>query len=241
MNNKDNSKVPIAVLSCFLIAFVLQGILKMSGVLIFEKALDWEIFKIIDTYKFLQIIYYTIIVFITMYCLSFSFSCKCYSKKCYHIIILIISSSGIVALRMLCNLSNRIHTIVDIIAYVIIPFIITITNDKENRVFRKLNIFSIVLMFSINIILYFSYLGLNFWSNLLNSLLLIEPVWLSSSNNLLVQIEVYIGLISAMLSLNALIKYIKRRDDMNLPINIASDEAKEKELEEVKEKDTKKK
>ena len=48
MNNKDNSKVPIAILSCFLIAFILQGILKISGVFIFEKALDWEIFKIID-------------------------------------------------------------------------------------------------------------------------------------------------------------------------------------------------
>ena len=54
MANKNN-KVPIAILSCFLIAFILQGVLKISGILVFEKALNWEIFDIIDTHKWKRV------------------------------------------------------------------------------------------------------------------------------------------------------------------------------------------
>lgn len=75
MNNKNN-KVPIAVLSCFLIAFIIQGILKLCGIFVFEKALDLDIFKLIDNNLWLQIIYYSLIVFATMYCLSFSLTSR---------------------------------------------------------------------------------------------------------------------------------------------------------------------
>jgi hypothetical protein len=69
---KDNKKVPIAILSCFLIAFILQGILKISGLFVFEKALNLEIFNIIDNSILFQIFYYSLLSFISIYCLSFN-------------------------------------------------------------------------------------------------------------------------------------------------------------------------
>ena len=54
-----------------------------------------------------------------------------------------------------------------------------------------------------------------------------------ASTAFLVQFEKYIGLIAFMLAMNILIKRIK---EMNKPVDIASDEAKLKELEEIKNK-----
>ena len=88
--NKDNSKVPIAILSCFLIAFIIQGSLKLGGILIFEKALDWEIFSIIDNSKILQSIIYPIFTCLNIYCLSFSLSNIPYSRKWFHYVIIIV-------------------------------------------------------------------------------------------------------------------------------------------------------
>ena len=82
-----NHKVPSAILSCFLIAFIIQGVLKLSGIFVFDKALDWDIFKIIDNNKFLYVVYYSILIFIVEYCLSFALTTKCYSKKWYHTVI----------------------------------------------------------------------------------------------------------------------------------------------------------
>lgn len=205
---KKNSKVPVAILSCFLIAFILQGILKLSGVFIFEKALDWEIFKVIDNSKVLYIIFNIIIAFCGMYCLSFSFLDKAYSKKWYHYVVLVAVASFIIIIRILINLSFVIHIILDILAYVIVPFIIHITSNKQNKVFDN-SIFGIITTLTINLFLYFAYLGLSYWSNLLNSLLPINPVWTSSSAMFLIQFEMYIGLAMVMLSTNILIKFIK--------------------------------
>ena len=85
---------------------------------------------------------------------------------------------------------------------------------------------------SIQIGIYFLYLGLSFWSNILNSILPIDTMWLLSSAMTLIELEVYFGLIIFMLSMNMLIKKIRRVNNMNMPLNIASDEAKIKELEE---------
>ena len=57
-----NKKVPLAILCCFLIAFLIQGILKLSGVFIFEKVLDWDIFSIIDSNLWLNILFNSIIL-----------------------------------------------------------------------------------------------------------------------------------------------------------------------------------
>jgi hypothetical protein len=121
-----------------------------------------------------------------------------------------------------------------VLLYVVVPFVINITTDKSNRLFEKIDIFSVVTTLSINIFIYFSYLGLTYWSNILTSLLPIQTVWLSSSTNFLIRIEIYIGMITYMLSMNMLIKKIKEEKNMNMPMDIASDEAKKKELEDIK-------
>ena len=236
---KENYKVPIAVLSCFLIAFIIQGVLKLCGVFVFEKALDWEIFKIIDNTLWMQIIYYSLIMFATTYCLSFAMTNKIYSKKWYHYLILVLASFGVTSLRLLVPLSYQIHLTLDVLIYIIVPAIINITTSSEDKLLKN-NLFGIIITISNQIILYFAYLGLCYWSNVLTSLLPIDPVWLPASTNFLVQLEVYIGLISATISLNCLVSRIKGVK-MNLPINIASEEAKAKALKERAEKKASKK
>ena len=231
---RENYKVPFAVLSCFLIAFIVQGILKLCGVFVFEKALDWGIFKIIDNTLWLQIIYYSLIMLATTYCLSFAMTNKFYSKKWYHYVILVIGSFGVTTFRLLVPLSYQIHLVLDVLIYIIAPAVINITTSEKNKLLKN-NLFGIVLTISNQIILYFAYLGLCYWSNVLTSLLPIDPVWLPASTNFLVQLEVYTGLISVAISLNCLVSRIKGVD-MNLPINIASDEAREKALKERAEK-----
>ena len=210
MNNKDNSKVPIAILSCFLIAFILQGILKISGVFIFEKALSWEIFKIIDSCFWAQVIFYSFIVFIVVYCLSFTMTSRAYTDKWYHYLIIIIPVNIITYIRWVRIIDIRLDILFDIILYIIIPFIINLTTQNKYRLFKR-DLFGIILTLSIQIILYFCYLGLKFWSSLLTSILILNTITVPVSTHFLIQIEVYIGLIGAMLSMNMLIKYIKRR------------------------------
>ena len=138
------------------------------------------------------------------------------------------------------NITFVIHILFDILLYIILPIIINITTDRKYRFLDK-SLFGVIFTITIQIALYFCYLGLCYWSNLLNSLLPQIPVLLSASTNFLIQLELYIGVIMIMLSLNLFINKYKGDKNMNIPMNIASDEAKEKELEEVKEKDTKKK
>lgn len=227
---KDNGKVPVAVLSCFLIAFLVQGILKLCGVLVFEKALTWEIFKIIDSNLVLQIAYYSFLMFITVYCLSFSLTSKPYSSKWYHYIIIIIPVIAITTLRWLIVLDIRIEIVLDFVLYVFIPFVVNLTTSKKDKIFAN-NITDIIVMLSIQIGLYFCYLGLTYWSSMLTSIIITNTVTLPASTNFLIQFEKYIGMIMFMLSMNIFIKKIKE-SYMIRPLDIASDEAKEKELQE---------
>lgn len=208
----ENHRVPTAILSCFLIAFVLQGVLKLSGVFIFEKALDWEIFAIIDSNEWVQIIYYSLIVLITTYCLSFALTSKPYSKKWYHYAILVVASVGITAIRMYVEISAQLNIVLDIFIYVLVPLIINFTTNEKDRLFGK-SINNIVMAITIQISLYFCYLGLTYWSGLLNSILPINTMWLSASAMFLINLEVYIGLIAFMFSMNALITSIKNKED----------------------------
>lgn len=201
MNNKDNSKVPIAILSCFLIAFILQGILKISGVFIFEKALNWEIFKIIDNIVLVRIGYYSIFCSMTTYCLTFSLTNKPYSVKIYHYFILIIGCFLITACRMLVVTPFYMEFIYDICLYILIPLSINFTTDKKYK-----NIKSPIITIALQIMLYFVYLGLAYWSNLLASLLPIAQTVLPASVHFLVKFEMYIGLVTLMLSMNLFIK-----------------------------------
>lgn len=230
--NKDNDKVPCAILSCFLIAFVLQGILKLSGVFIFEKALNWEIFKIIDNNKFAQIIYYSLIILITTYCLSFSLTKKSYSKKWYHYVILCVSCLLVTSIRLYVQITYTLNIFLDIFIYILIPLLINITSSLEDRLLNN-SLSGIILTISIQISLYFCYLGLGYWSTLLTSILPLDTLWLTSSLNFLTQFEIYIGIVMFMFSMNYLIKKIKESETMRMPIDIASDEAKEKELQEI--------
>lgn len=237
--NKDNSKVPIAILSCFLIAFIIQGVLKISGIFIFEKALDWEIFKIIDNNAILECIYYSLITFINIYCLSFALTSKPYSNKWYHYIILLIVSFGSTTIKNLITFTNQIYIIFDVFVYIVVPFIINLTTLKENKILKN-DIFGIIITLALNIMMYFCYIGLVYWSNLLTSLLPISPFFISSSTFFLIRLEVYIGLIAFMISMNIVIKEIiemkKIIRNINLPVDIASDEAKIEELENLKNK-----
>lgn len=231
---QKNSKVPSAILICFIIAFILQGALKLGGVFIFEKALDWQIFVVIDSSRVLQAIYYSIIVAIIVYCLSFSLTSKPYSKKWYHYVIIIVASAGFTTFR-LNDLDYRIEILCDICLYIVIPFVINMTTEKQDRMLEA-SLFNVLLTLSIQIGLYFCYLGLTYWSSLLSSICIQNIIYLPASTNFLIQFEKYIGLIAFMLAVNNLVKRTKK---MIKPIDIASDEAKEKELERVKNKDAK--
>lgn len=201
MNNKDNSRVPIAILSCFLIAFILQGVLKISGIFIFEKALDWEVFKIIDTIPLLRISYYSIFCILTTYCLTFSLTNKPYSVKIYHYFILVIGCSLITVCRMLLKTPFFMEFIYDIGLYIIIPLIINLTTNKKYK-----NIKSPIITIALQIMLYFVYLGLSYWSGLLTSLLPLTQIKVASSVQFLIKFELYIGLFTLMLSMNLFIK-----------------------------------
>lgn len=209
---EKNNKVPIAILSCFLIAFILQGVLKLSGILVFEKALDWEIFSVIDKHKSLQLIFYSCFNILTVYCMSFALTSKPYSKKWYHYIIILLFAVGVTAFRMFGKYTQQVNILLDVLLYVVIPFAINITTDKSDRLFTNVNVFAVVTTLTMNIFIYLFYLGLNYWSGLLNSILVLNPLWVSSSALFLVQIEVYIGVITFMLSVNMLIKYIKENN-----------------------------
>jgi len=236
--NKDNSKVPVAILSCFLIAFILQGVLKLSGIFIFEKALDWEIFRIIDSSMALQVIYYSLLIFMNVYFLSFALTNKPYSTKWYHYLIILITSFGATTYRTLATYTYQIDIILDAFIYIIVPLVVNLTTSNENKVFKR-NLFGIVMTLSLHIMLYFCYIGLVYWSNLLTSLLPIAPSFTTTSTFFLITLEVYIGLTTLMLSMNILIKEIivmKNIRNINRPANIGSDEAKIQELESLKNK-----
>lgn len=123
--------------------------------------------------------------------------------------IMISTSFGITYFRIKGSYTPQVNIILDIVLYIVIPFIINITSNKNNRWFEQYSVFNIVNTLTINIALYFCYLGLTYWSNLLNSLLPIDSMWLSASTMFLINFEVYIGLVTFMLSMNILIKKIK--------------------------------
>ena len=235
----SNNRVPLAILCCFFIAFVLQGILKLSGVFIFEKALDWDIFAIIDNTLWLDILFNSIINIIAVYCLSFALTTRPYSNKWYHYVIIALSSVAMITLKLLVDVPVEFQFLIDIYLYIIVPLIINLTTSSEYKAFKNKS-FAITL--TIQIMLYFCYLGLCYWSSLLNSILLIEPTQVCSMTSFLIFIEVYIGLVVIMLCCNILLSKIKKGvTDMIYPQNIASEDAKKKELERVKaEKESKK-
>jgi len=200
-SEKTNEKVPIAVLSCFLIAFIIQGILKISGVFIFEKAIDWQIFKIIDEIPIIRISYYSIFCLITVYCLTFSLTTKPYSKKWYHYLILIISVPCITVCRMTLKTPFFVEFIYDICLYVVIPLIINFTTDKKYKTLK-----SPIITIALQIMLYFVYLGLSYWSGLLTSLLPIMQMKVPASVQFLIKFELCIGLFTLMLSMNLFIR-----------------------------------
>lgn len=228
-----NKRVPFAILCCFTLAFALQGVLKLCGVFIFEKALNWEIFQIIDHSKVLSIIYFSIFVFVTLYCLSFTLTDKPYSTKWYHYLILTGAAVGSMTLKFCANamLTNVVVDILfDLALYVGIPLLIYFTTPKQSRLFQKHTLRSVLLVVTLQILLYFLYLGLNYWSMILNSIIPATQYLVSASSALLQQIEVYIGLGSLMLTMNMLIQKFIKEGSMVEPINIASDEAKANEL-----------
>lgn len=245
MEKTKNSKVPFAILSCFTIAFVLQGILKLCGVFIFEKALNWEIFTIIDNSKILSVFYFSIYVFITIYCLAFALTNKPYSKKWYHYVILFVASFGSMLIKFYANamLTNvAVDILFDLALYVGVPLLIYFTTPKQDRLFQKNSLTNVVLVITMQMLLYFLYLGLNYWSTILNTIIPETQYLASASSAILVQLEVYIGLGSLMLTMNMLIRNFIKEGNMWEPINIATEEAKEKELEKkrVKKANTKK-
>lgn len=235
-----NKRVPFAILSCFTIAFILQGVLKLSGVFIFEKALNWEIFKIIDNSTVLSIIYYSLFVLLAMYCLSFTFSKHCYSKRWYHYIILVVGAFGTTTMKFLLGTAHTVQAsliidiLYDLFTYVAIPLLIYFTTPREDRLFEKYTVSNVVLIITLQLLLYLFYLGLNYWSALLSSIIPSLQHILYASTAVLTQIEVYIGLVTLMLTINVLIQNFMKEDTMLKPINVASEKAKDAELKRVK-------
>lgn len=228
-----NKKVPFAILSCFLIAFVLQLALKMCGVFIFEKALSWDIFRIIDSNIILNTFYYSIFVFVAMYCCSFALSTKPYSTKIWHYIVLAGVSIGVTFVKNFTPLNITLQFIYDILCYILVPLLINLTLRKEDKIIISDKLTNVVVLVSMQTLMYFVYLGLCYWSSMACSLIPITQVVLYPSTMFLIYFEVYFGLALLMLCMNVVIKEAK---NMHFPVNIGSDEAKAKELKEHKEK-----
>ena len=233
-----NRKVPFAILSCFLIAFIVQGALKLGGVFIFEKTLTWDIFRIIDNNIYLNIFYNSALMYIIVYCLSFSFTSMPYSKKWWHYCLIGILCVTTISIKLLTNVSNEMYVIYDLISYILIPFIINLTTSKEYKFNFDSKVVYVVSILAMHGLLYYLYLGLTYWSVLLNSFINITYIYVSASQCLLIRLEVFLGIIFLMLSLNTI---IKGGFKMVRPIDVANDEAKEKALQERKEKIEKKK
>lgn len=210
-----NKKVPIAVLSCFLIAFILQGVLKLCGVFVFEKVVNWDIFRIIEETKALKIIFCSLIVCFNMYCLSFAFTEKPYSNKWYHYVIIILCGTGITLIKFFIDPNIKIQVLTDIFVYIVVPFVINITN-KKYRAFEELKFTNIVTTLIVHIILYFCYLGLTYWSSLLTSFIITKQIFIASSTMFLIYFEMYIGLVLLMFSLNNFIFILKENKKNDL-------------------------
>lgn len=208
-----NNKVPVAVLSCFLIAFILQGVLKISGVFIFEKALTWEIFEFIDNHQWATLIYQCLINIIAVYCMSFALTSSPYSKKWYHYVLMLTLSCGITILRTLVLTPMYLEYILDIVLYVLLPVFINVTSSPKYRLFDVLNVGNVVTLTSVQISLYLAYLGLCYWSSMLSSFIIMSQIILYSSAYFLIFFEMYIGLVLMMLSLNIFISNQKKEND----------------------------
>ena len=124
--------------------------------------------------------------------MSFILTNKPYSDKWYHYALIIIISYFITWIRTTYNLSYAMHTILDIIGYVIVPFIINLTNNNKNKLFNN-NYASIVITLSLQVVFYFCYLGLTYWSSLLTSLIVINPMFVSTSRSFLIFFEVLLN------------------------------------------------
>ena len=142
--------------------------------------------------------------------------------------------------RLYSNFDYQTHIILDVFVYVVIPLIIKFTLDKKDRLLEN-NLFNYILIVTIQIGCYFCYLGLEYWSSLLCSLLPINPEWVTSSTMFLLQLEEYIALVSFMLGTTLLVKLKKGENNMHLPVNISTEEAKVKELQDKKAKKNSKK
>lgn len=210
--NKNN-RVPMAILSCFLIAFILQGTLKMCGIFVFEKALEWEIFNVIDNVLWLRIVYYGILNIYAVYCFSFVFTTKWYSKKWYHYLIITIPTMIVVVIKQYILMPLQLQFLTDITLYVAIPLIIYFTTDRKYRLFTNLNLFNVVTVISLQLLIYFCYLGLSYWSNILNSLVPTIQTYLSASTVFLIYFEVYLGQLLLMLSCNFMITKLKNKEN----------------------------
>ena len=189
---EKNNKVPIAILSCFLIAFILQGVLKLSGILAFEKALDWEIFSVIDKNLYANIVYQIFINVIKVYCLSFVLTPRPYSKKWYSYVIIILTSVGVILPRMLIQSPMYMQFVYDVLLYIVAPTIIGIIENHKNTYTNNIKI---IPRIACHIMLYFCYLGLGYWSGLVCSLYPEYQLMLSSSKMFLINFEVYIALV----------------------------------------------
>ena len=127
----------------------------------------------------------------------------------------------------------------DIVLYIGVHIIINSTTDKKYKLFEDKDITSIVITVSIQILLYFCYLGLTYWSSMLSSVIIESQTTVVASASFLIFFELYIGLALLMMSLNNLINKIKEIIVMIRPQNIASDEAIAEELAEVESKEEK--
>lgn len=196
----QKNKIAVATLACFLVAFVAAYALKILGIFIFEKALDWQIFKIIDENRFLLIAFYTVLTFGIMYCLTFAPSGKLYSKIWWHYVILAATSIGTVLGRLYFVPVPQAHFIYDIIAYIGIPIIFNIF------IFKTIDKMVAIVT---SIFLYFCFAGMTDWSNMLNELLDIYITNPPASTYMLIYTEVLIGLGLILLSGNYAINYLK--------------------------------
>ena len=176
---------------------------------------------------------------VCVYCLCFALTTKWYSKKWYHYVAIF----GICLINTIVKLNFTIsfvgHMLFDILLYILLPLFINITTNAKDKLLKK-SLFDIVLLITLQISLYFYYLGLGYWSGLLTSYLPQIPTLLSASTNFLIRLEMYIGVVMIMLSMNMVIRKIKEVN-MYIPMDIASDEAKIKELEELEAKKAEKK
>lgn len=223
MNYAQKHKVAMSVFCCFLVAFVTLYAIKIFGVFLFGDLIAWSIWETIDSIKWLSIIYYCFWSILCTYLFVFTLNDKPYSKTWWHYIFIVIIPILCVLGRTYFIPFTQMEFLYDIIQFILTPLLfwfILQKGYKENILYK----FAIIIL---NIIMYFYYLGVKYYSRTVNQLTTLAFTQTTASAHFLINMEIYFGIMLLMILSNLTINYIKESGKMEKPLDIADLTAKQ--------------